>query len=107
MPDVPSNGLRTALAGADADAVFQRQNKDLAVADAALGSGSACVHNRVHGRLDEVFIARNLELNLAKQVYRQLVAAIDLGESFLPAKALNVPAGPAEHFDLIKCFPYR
>src|SRR5262245_2737484 len=29
-----SNGLRAAFAGADADAIFQRQNEDFAVADA-------------------------------------------------------------------------
>src|SRR5438105_1648924 len=55
-----SNGFGTAFPGADADAVFQWQDKDLAVADAPFGSGTTGLHDRVHGRLDEILIDGNL-----------------------------------------------
>src|SRR5438874_2254173 len=71
-----SNGLGAALAGADADAVLQRQDEDLAVADAALGAGAAGLHDGVDRRLDEVLVNRDLQLHLAQQLHGQLVAAV-------------------------------
>src|SRR5947199_2184282 len=94
------NRLGPALAGADADAVLQRQDEDLAVADAALRPGAAGLHDGVDGRLDEVLVDGDLQLHLAQQVDGQLVAAVDLGVALLPAEALHVHDGHAEHFDL-------
>src|SRR2546423_3980185 len=51
-----SDGLGAALAGADTDAIFQRQDEDLAVADTAFGAGAAGFHDGVDGRLDEVLV---------------------------------------------------
>src|SRR5947209_951029 len=60
-PDMAtSNRFRPALAGADANAVVQRQDENLAVADATLGPGAARLHDRVDRRLDEVFVDGNL-----------------------------------------------
>src|SRR5207249_3538581 len=55
-----SNRLGTAFPGTDANAVLQRQDKDLAVTDAAFGTGTARFHDRVHRRLDEILIDGNL-----------------------------------------------
>src|SRR5690348_13870593 len=63
------NGFRPAFAGADADAVFQGQDEDLAVADAALGAGPARLHDGVDRRLDEVLVDGDLQLHLAEQVH--------------------------------------
>src|SRR4051812_10675640 len=53
---VTSDGLRAALAGADAEAVLQRQDKNLAVADPPLRPGPAGLYDGVHGRFDEVLV---------------------------------------------------
>src|SRR2546421_6584605 len=84
------NCFRPALAGADAQAVFERQDEDLAVADAPLRPSAAGHHDGVDRRLDEVLIHRNLKLNLAQQVDREFAAAVDLGVSLLPAETLHV-----------------
>src|SRR2546427_8939369 len=74
--DQLSDGFGAALAGADADAVFQGKDEDLAVADAALRPGATCFHDRVDRRLDEVFVDRDLQLDLAQQLGGQLVTAV-------------------------------
>src|SRR5579884_1499488 len=96
------DGLGAALAGADADAVLQRQDEDFAVADAALGAGAPGLHDGVDGRLDEVLVDGDLELHLAQQVDGQLVAAVDLGMALLATEALDVDDGQAEDLDLVK-----
>src|SRR5690348_8697937 len=98
----PSDRFRAALAGADADAVLQRQDEDLAVADATLGPGAAGLHDGVHRRLDEVLVDGDLQLHLAEQVHRQLVAAVHLRVALLPAEALDVDDGQAEDLDLVE-----
>src|SRR5262249_37421905 len=103
MP-LPSNRFGSALAGADADAVLQRQNEDFAVADAALGSGAARLHDGVDCRLHEVLVDGNLQLHLAQQVQGQLVASVDLRVAFLPAEALHVHDGQAENLNLVEGF---
>src|SRR5215208_5909847 len=97
-PPVPrrSDGLRPALAGADADAVLQRQDEDLAVADAALGAGAAGLEDGADGRLDEVLVDGDLQLHLAEQVDGQLAVAVDLGVALLSAEALHVHDGESE-----------
>src|SRR5262249_20560721 len=70
-----SNGFGATLPGADADAVLERQDEDLPVADAPFGSGTARLHDRVHGRFDEILVDGDLQLDFPQQIYRQLVAA--------------------------------
>src|SRR6516164_5990741 len=60
MGRLPSDGFGTALAGADADAVLERQDEDLAVADAPFGTSAPGFHDGVHGRLDEILIDGDL-----------------------------------------------
>src|SRR5207253_8196107 len=95
-----SDGLRPALAGADADAILQGEDEDLAVPDATLRPGAAGLHDGVDGRLDEILVDGDLQLHLAQQVDRQLVAAVDLGVALLPAEALHVHDSHAEDRDL-------
>src|SRR4051794_39732012 len=85
-----SDGLGTALASADADAVFQGKDEDLAVADASLRPGAARLHDRVDRRLDEILVDRDLQLDLAEQLGGQLVTAVHLRLPLLPAEALHV-----------------
>src|SRR5213078_1291038 len=94
--------LRPALAGADADAVLQRQDENLAVADAAFRPGAARLHDRVNGRFDEILVDRHLQPHLVQQVHRQLMAAIDLGMTLLPTKAAAVDHRQAKDLDLVE-----
>src|SRR5438093_9728139 len=95
-----SDGFRAAFAGADADAFFQGKDEDFAVADAALGSGAAGLHDGVDGRLDEVLVDCDLQLHLAEQLGGQFMAAVHLRLALLPAEALHVDDGQAEHLNL-------
>src|SRR5437667_2825306 len=99
---VGSDRFRTAFPRPNADTIFQRQDENLAVADASLRSGSTGFHDGVDGRLNEILIDGNLQLDLAQQVERQLVAAVYLGVPLLPAEALHVHDGQAKHFDLVE-----
>src|SRR5262249_30196418 len=88
-----SDRFRSALAGADADAVLQRQDEDFAVADAPLRPSAAGLHDGVDGWLDEILVDGDLQLHLAQQVHRQLVAVVDFGVALLSAEALYVYDG--------------
>src|SRR5438105_3886764 len=72
-----SDGLGAALAGADADAVVHREDEDLAVTDLAVGAAATGLDDGVDGRLDEVFVDRDLELDLSEQVHGKLVPAVN------------------------------
>src|SRR5207244_1778923 len=85
-----SDGFRPAFAGANAEAVLQRQDEDLAIADAPLGSSAARLHDGVDRRLDEILVHGDLQLHLPPQVDRQLVAAVDLRVPLLSAEALHI-----------------
>src|SRR5262249_39265340 len=74
-----SDRLRTALAGANPNAVVQREDEDLAVADLAVGSAASCFEDGVYCGFDEILIHRDLELDLSQQVDGDLVSTINLG----------------------------
>src|SRR5205823_4109139 len=95
-----SNCFRPTLSRPDAQAILQRQDEDLAVADAPFRPGAARLHDRVHRRLDEVLVDRDLQLHLVQELHRQLVAAINLRMAHLPAETLDVDDGQAEDLDL-------
>src|SRR5436309_10883582 len=84
-----ADGLAAALAGADADAVLQRQHEDLAVADLAGVAGAGGVHDRLDRRLHERLVDGDLQLDLRQQPDLELAAAVDLGEAALPAAAAD------------------
>src|SRR5208283_5794728 len=69
------------------------------VTDLAIGSTPAGVQNCIHGRLDEILIHRNLELNLAEQVYSNLMPAVNLGVTLLPPEALHIHHCQSEDLD--------
>src|SRR4029077_755860 len=94
----------SAFAGADAQTIFQRQDEDLAVADAAFGAGASGLHDGVDRWLDEIFVDGDLQLNLAKKIHRQFMSAIDFGMPLLPAKTLHVNDGQPKNFDSIEGF---
>jgi hypothetical protein len=87
------------LAGADADAVVHRQDKDLAVADLALVAAAAPFDDRVDRGFDEVIVHGDLQLHLAEQIHFVLVTAIELGLPLLPTKALAIEDGEAKDLD--------
>src|SRR5262249_17903403 len=84
------DGGAAALAGADADAVLQRQHEDLAVADGAGLAGAGGVDDRLDGRLDERLVDGDLQLQLRQQPDLHLRAAVHLGVAALPAAAAHV-----------------
>jgi hypothetical protein len=94
--------FRAPLARADADAVFERQYKDLAVADFARAAGPAPFNDRVDRRLDEMVVDRNHQLHLPQQIDRDLMAAINLSLPLLPAEALHVHDRQPNDFDFRK-----
>src|SRR5262249_42049075 len=63
------DSFRTTFAGANTKAVLEGENKDLAVADAAFGTGAAGFHDGIDGRLNKVFVHGNLQLHLTQQVH--------------------------------------
>src|SRR5207248_2018210 len=95
-PTCSSYCLWPPFASADADAVFQRQYEAFAIADSALRSGAAGLHDGVDGGLNEILINGNLQLNFAEKVDREFVAAVDLGMALLAAEALHVDNGHAK-----------
>src|SRR4051812_43578374 len=89
-PAPRSDGLGPALAGPDADAILHRQDENLAIADLAVGAAPARLDDRVDGRLDEILVHGDLELDLPEQVDGHLMPPIDLGIPLLPPEALHV-----------------
>src|SRR5262245_46016922 len=75
--------LSAPFSGPDPDAILQREDEDLAVADLARGAGPAPLDDRVYGGLDEVLVDRDLQLHFSQQVDADLVAAIELGVPLL------------------------
>src|SRR5262245_23086572 len=96
--------LRAAFAGADADAILQRQNENLAVADASLRPGAARFHNRVDGRLDEILVDGALQLHLVQEVHRQFMASVNFRVPLLPPEAAAIDHGEAKDLDLVERF---
>ncbi len=84
----PSDRLAASFARADPDALVHRQHEDLAIADFTFVARAAPLHDRRNRRLDEVVVDGNLELDLAEQVDRNLMATVGLGVAPLPAEAL-------------------
>lgn len=90
--------FRPALAGADADAIFERQDKDFAVADRAVVPRAAPFDDRVDRRLDEIVVDGDLQLDLAEQIDCDFSAAENFGLALLPAEALDVHDRESDDF---------
>src|ERR1039457_3113953 len=85
------------LAGADADGVLDRGDEDLAVADLA-GLGS--LDDGIDAAVGVAILDDNLDFHLGQEIDDVLGAAIQLGMTLLPAKALYFRDGEAGDTDL-------
>ena len=97
-----SDGLSAAFAGADSDAIFEREDEDLAVADLARVAGASGVNDRFHGRFDEGIIDGDLQFQLGQQAHLKLGAAINLGVPSLSAAASDVADGHQVYVALVE-----
>src|SRR5450432_804117 len=95
-----SNRFRAPFARPDADAIFEWQHEDLAVADLACRAAAPALDNGVDRRLDEMIVHRDLQLHFAKQIHSDFVTAIDFGLALLAAKTLHVHDREPHDFDL-------
>src|SRR5262249_59122565 len=74
-----ANRLPAALAGSNANAVFERKHEDFAVADLA-GLRRACrMHNRFDRRLNKRLVDRNFQLQFRNEPNLEFGTAVDLG----------------------------
>src|SRR5438105_3316311 len=88
--DLGSNRVAAAFAGADADAVVERQDEDFAVADLASVAGAGSVHDGLDGRFDECFVDGNFELQLREEPNLNLGAAVNFRVAALSPAAAYV-----------------
>src|SRR5437867_2240673 len=87
------DGNPAAFPGADADRVFQGQDENLSIADAAGLPRPGRMDDGLDGRLHERVVHGNLELQLRQQADLDFLPAIDLGVPLLPAAAADVRHG--------------
>src|SRR5690606_36822260 len=73
--------------------------KNLAIADLAAVAGAAASDDRVVRPFNEGVVHGDLQFNLAKQVHRDLTAAVDLSLPYLPAECFDVHDRQADDFD--------
>src|SRR5262249_7747895 len=73
-----SDRVSAALAGADADAVLEREDKDFSIANFARLARAAPFDDRRNGRLDKIVVDGDLQLHFAEQIHRDLMPAIKL-----------------------------
>lgn len=99
--------VAAAFAGADADALFERQDKDFAVADLAGFAGAAAAKDGVDGRLDEVVVNCDLQLHFAEEIRLELGTAEGFDLAALASKTLAIEHGQAENLDFGERFLNR
>src|SRR5215469_1162146 len=93
------NRVRAALAGADADRLVDRRDKDLAVADPA---GVGGLLDRFDRALDQRFLHHDLDLHLRQKIDHILGSAIELCMSLLTPEALGFGDGDTLDADFVK-----
>src|SRR3954468_1774299 len=97
MPSRPDRFVST-IARADADAFFQRQDEDLAVADFSGLSALGGFLNRVDRRADERVVHGDFQFYFRQQSHFEFRATIRFGEPALSAAAENVGGGHQHDF---------
>src|SRR5215472_4031553 len=97
------NRVRAALAGANADRLVDRRDKDLAVADPA-GVGSLL--DRFDRALDQRFLHHDLDLHLRQKVDHIFGSAVELGMALLTPEALGFGDGDTLDADFVKRLPH-
>src|SRR5690349_13545241 len=92
FPLAPSrpNRLPSLFSRADAVALLEGEDEDLAVADLAVALGAGGFEDGLDGGLDEVLVDRDLQLDLGKQPDDALAAAEGFLEPALAAAAADV-----------------
>ncbi len=83
--------LFTRLAGADANDLGQRRNKDFAIADF---TGGSRLGNRLDGAVDHIGPDGNFKLDLGQKINHILGTTVEFGVPLLAPKALYL--GPRE-----------
>src|SRR5688572_20134339 len=92
-----SNRFRSTLAGANTNTIIERKYEDFSVPNFSFFTGATSFDDRIDGWFDKFFVDGDLQLHLAQQVDRELMAAIDLCLPFLAAEALAIDNGKAEY----------
>src|SRR6516165_601972 len=93
------NRVGAALAGADADRLIDRRDKDLAVADPA---GMRSLLDRLDRALDQRLLHHDLDLHLRQKIDNVLGPAIELGVSLLPSETLGLGDSDSLDADFVK-----
>src|SRR6516162_7676380 len=93
------NRVGAALAGADADRLIDRRDKDLAVADPA---GVGGLLDRLDRALDQRLLHHDLDLHLWQKIDDVLGPAIELGVPLLPSETLGLGDGDTLDADFVK-----
>src|SRR5687768_14836574 len=94
-----SDGVQSALAGADADGLFDGRDEDFSVADAA---GLGGVADRLDGAVHQLVRQHDLDLHLRQEIHDIFGAAIELGVSLLAPKPLGLGDGNALQPDFLQ-----
>src|SRR5436190_7922829 len=95
----PSDRVRAAVAGADADGLLDRENKNLAIADAASAGG---VLDRFDRAVGKVVLNHHLDFHLGEEIDDIFGTAIELGMALLPAEAFHLSDGDAGDADFVE-----
>src|SRR5262245_34715571 len=82
-----------AFAGADADAIFERQDEDFAVADGAGFADTGRMDDGFDSRFDESVVDGDFELQFGQEANLEFLPAIHFREPALPAAAAHVADG--------------
>src|SRR6516165_4396712 len=93
------NRVGAALAGADADRLVDRRDKDLAVADPA---GVRRLLDGFDGTLDQRLLHHDLDLHLRQKIDDVLGPAIELGVALLSPETLGLGDGDTLDADFVK-----
>ncbi len=85
--------MPAAFAGADADAIVEGQDKDLAVADLAGLRGAGGVDDGFDGGFNKGVVDGDFHFQFGQQADLHFRAAVELGVAALPAATANVADG--------------
>ncbi len=86
------HGIRAALTGTDAQGIVNRNNENLAVADA---TGMRRVANGLDSPVDEIVFGHELDLHLGQEIYNVFSPAIEFRVALLMTESLDLRHGQA------------
>jgi hypothetical protein len=95
----------TPLACPDADTIIHREDKNLAVADFTLRSGTTAFHDRFNRGFDKCIVDGNFKPDFSQKIHGQIVTAIRFGMPLLSTESLHVHQRESKYFNLCEgCF---